>query len=116
MLEVISLLVKVGRACWEFHDATVVNLKSKRIQCDEIWSFVYSKEKNKPENDRHHEYHHFLLLLDGGVLAFDLDLREFLLEKHRHAHQKRQDVHRIAEKGDRERQIDAVRCRQVLDP
>lgn len=46
---VVSLLVKVGRACWEFHDATVISLKSKKIQCDEIWSFVYSKEKNKPE-------------------------------------------------------------------
>jgi IS1 family transposase len=39
----------VGRACWDFHDATVVGINSKRIQCDEIWSFVYSKEKNKPE-------------------------------------------------------------------
>lgn len=46
---VVSLLVKVGRACWEFHDATVMGLKSRRVQCDEIWSFVYSKEKNKPE-------------------------------------------------------------------
>jgi len=26
---VISLLIKVGRACWDFHDATVVNLISK---------------------------------------------------------------------------------------
>lgn len=47
---VVSLLVKVGRACWEFHDNTVINLKCKRIQCDEIWSFVYSKEKNKPQD------------------------------------------------------------------
>jgi IS1 family transposase len=46
---VISLLAKVGRVCWEFHDKTVVNLKCQKIQCDEIWSFVYSKEKNKPE-------------------------------------------------------------------
>jgi IS1 family transposase len=46
---VVSLLIKVGRACWEFHDATVINVKSKRVQCDEIWSFVYSKEKNKPD-------------------------------------------------------------------
>lgn len=44
-----KLLVDIGRACWEFHDSTVVNVKSNRIQCDEIWSFVYSKEKNKPE-------------------------------------------------------------------
>jgi IS1 family transposase len=46
---VVSLLVKVGAACWDFHDTHVVNVKSRRIQCDEIWSFVYSKEKNKPE-------------------------------------------------------------------
>jgi IS1 family transposase len=44
-----KLLVEVGTACWNFHDTHVVNLKSERIQCDEIWSFVYSKEKNKPE-------------------------------------------------------------------
>jgi IS1 family transposase len=25
-----------------------MEIKSKRIQCDEIWSFVYAKEKNKP--------------------------------------------------------------------
>lgn len=47
---VLSLLVKVGKACWEFHDNTVTALKCKRVQCDEIWSFVYSKEKNKPED------------------------------------------------------------------
>lgn len=46
---VTKLLVDVGRACWEFHDATVSGVKSQRVQCDEIWSFVYSKEKNKPE-------------------------------------------------------------------
>lgn len=46
---VCTLLVKVGTACWDFHDSHVVNVNSKRIQCDEIWSFVYSKEKNKPE-------------------------------------------------------------------
>jgi IS1 family transposase len=28
------------------------NLKCKRIQCDEIWSFVYAKEKNVPEEKR----------------------------------------------------------------
>lgn len=44
-----SLLVKVGAACHRLHDESVQNVTSKRIQCDEIWSFVYSKEKNKPE-------------------------------------------------------------------
>lgn len=46
---VCRLLVDVGMACWNFHDAHVVNVKCDRVQCDEIWSFVYSKEKNKPE-------------------------------------------------------------------
>lgn len=44
---VISLLVKVGAACRRFHDQHVVAVNSRRIQCDEIWSFVYAKEKNK---------------------------------------------------------------------
>ena len=35
-------------ACAAFHNATVRNLRSRRIQCDEIWSFVYAKEKNAP--------------------------------------------------------------------
>lgn len=43
---VTKLLVDVGRACQEFHNNTVVNVKSERIQADEIWSFVGSKEKN----------------------------------------------------------------------
>lgn len=46
---VTKLLVDVGKACETFHNHNVMGLKSKRIQADEIWSFVYSKEKNKPE-------------------------------------------------------------------
>lgn len=46
---VTKLLVDVGRACQKFHDRVVKDVTSKRIQCDEIWSFVYSKEKNVPE-------------------------------------------------------------------
>ena len=43
---VTKLLVDVGKACEKFHDEKVVNVKAARIQADEIWSFVYSKEKN----------------------------------------------------------------------
>lgn len=43
---VTKLLVDVGKACQDFHDAHVVGVKSQRIQCDEIWSFVYAKDKN----------------------------------------------------------------------
>lgn len=46
---VTKLLVDVGRACEMFHDETVRKVEVKRLQCDEIWSFVYSKQKNVPE-------------------------------------------------------------------
>lgn len=46
---VTKLLVDLGRACEKFQRATLVNLKSRRIQCDEIWSFVYAKEKHAPK-------------------------------------------------------------------
>jgi len=47
---VLELLVELGRACEDYHRRTLVNLRSKRIQCDEVWSFCYAKQKNVPEN------------------------------------------------------------------
>lgn len=44
-----KLLVNIGAACEKFHNDHVIAVNSKRIQCDEIWSFVYAKEKNKPQ-------------------------------------------------------------------
>ena len=41
-----KLLRDLGAACQAFHDARVRNLQSKRVQCDEIWSFVGAKDKN----------------------------------------------------------------------
>jgi len=49
---VTKLLVEVGIACQKYHDEHVRNVSSKRVQCDEIWSFVYSKDKNIPESMR----------------------------------------------------------------
>lgn len=43
---VTKLLVEAGEACMEHHDATVRDVKAKRVQCDEIWSFCSSKQKN----------------------------------------------------------------------
>lgn len=45
---VTKLLVDVGTACAEFQDQALRNLSCKRLQCDEIWSFVYAKQKNAP--------------------------------------------------------------------
>jgi len=49
---VTKLLVSVGKACQQFHNDKVVNVNSKRVQCDEIWSFVYSKEKNTTQDHK----------------------------------------------------------------
>lgn len=43
---VTKLMVEAGEACAAFHDETVRNVKSARVQCDEIWSFTYAKAKN----------------------------------------------------------------------
>ena len=49
---VTKLLVDVGTACQAYHDEHVRGLNCKRVQCDEIWSFTYAKQKNIPENLR----------------------------------------------------------------
>jgi len=49
---VTKLLVDVGSASAEYQDRTLRNLKCKRIQCDEIWAFVYSKQKNVPADKK----------------------------------------------------------------
>jgi IS1 family transposase len=43
---IMKLLCDLGRACSEYQDKAFRNLSCKRVQCDEIWSFVYAKEKN----------------------------------------------------------------------
>lgn len=46
---VLKLLVDLGKACARYQDEHLRNLPCKRIQCDEIWSFCYAKEKNVPD-------------------------------------------------------------------
>ncbi|MBT9614217.1 MAG: IS1 family transposase [Burkholderiales bacterium] len=49
---VTKLLIDVGTACSEYQDKVMRDLPCKRIQCDEIWSFCYSKEKNVAPEDK----------------------------------------------------------------
>ncbi len=44
-----KLLEDAGAACLDYQDRVLRNLPCKNIQCDEIWSFVYAKQKNVPE-------------------------------------------------------------------
>lgn len=43
---VIRLMEDAGKACDAYHNEHVRDLKSKRIQVDEVWSFIYAKQKN----------------------------------------------------------------------
>jgi IS1 family transposase len=47
---VLRLLEDAGQACAAFHDDYVRGVRSKRIQCDEVWSFVGTKMKNASED------------------------------------------------------------------
>lgn len=49
---VLKFIPEIGEACAEYQDKVFRNLKCKRIQCDEIWSFCYAKEKNVPKEKR----------------------------------------------------------------
>ena len=44
-----KLLADAGEACANYQDEHMRNLKCKRVECDEIWSFVGMKQKNVPE-------------------------------------------------------------------
>src|SRR5580704_17552950 len=46
---IVKLLKELGDACAAYHDGHVRGLKCKRVQCDEIWSFVGAKQKNVTE-------------------------------------------------------------------
>ena len=41
-----KLLIDAGLACAAFHDTMVRGVTSKAVQCDDIWSFSYAKNKN----------------------------------------------------------------------
>ena len=51
---VLKLLADLGKACARYQDEHLRNLICKRIQCEEIWSFCYAKEKNVPEEFKVH--------------------------------------------------------------
>jgi IS1 family transposase len=46
---VVKLLADLGAECSAYQDASFRDLTCKRIEVDEIWSFVYAKDKNLPQ-------------------------------------------------------------------
>ena len=47
-----KLTRELGEAVQQYHDNVVRNVKSRRVQCDEIWCFCYAKDKNLPDEMR----------------------------------------------------------------
>ena len=47
-----KLLVEAGAACAAFHDQYVRGVGAHRVECDEIWSYCYAKERNAPHVKR----------------------------------------------------------------
>lgn len=49
---VMKFVADVGRVCSIYQDKTFRNLQCKRLQCDEIWSFVGAKKKNASDEKK----------------------------------------------------------------
>jgi IS1 family transposase len=49
---VTKLLADLGSACSDYQDATIHDIDARRVECDEIWSFCYAKQKNVPEEHK----------------------------------------------------------------
>ncbi|HEY6322150.1 MAG TPA: IS1 family transposase [Thermoanaerobaculia bacterium] len=47
---VMKLGVDLGEACARYQDETLRELSCRRLQVDEVWSFVYAKQKNVPQD------------------------------------------------------------------
>jgi IS1 family transposase len=48
----IKLLIDAGKACEEHHEKHVRGVAAKRVQCDEVWSFIGVKAKNRAKSRR----------------------------------------------------------------
>jgi IS1 family transposase len=51
---ILRLLESAGTVCAEYQDAVLRNLPCKRIQADEIWSFILGKDRNITPQVRDH--------------------------------------------------------------
>lgn len=49
---ILKLLAEVGQACLDYQRKTLVNLPCKKLQADEVWSFVGCKEKHVPRDEK----------------------------------------------------------------
>ena len=56
-LDTIQNLLKVaGKVALEYHDQKVRNIHARYIQCDEIWSYIFAKNKTVINKDLNNKY------------------------------------------------------------
>lgn len=48
---ILSLLVRAGEGCAALHDGLMRDLSCKRLECDEIWSFIQKKQRHVREDE-----------------------------------------------------------------
>jgi uncharacterized protein YerC len=66
---IVKLLTDAGNACLDYQDRMLRNLSCQRIQADEIWSFVYAKQRETKREERCRQWKTEFLpenILDGG--------------------------------------------------
>ncbi len=49
---IVKLLCDLGSACADYQNTVLTDLDCTRVECDEIWSYCYSKQKNVPEEHK----------------------------------------------------------------
>jgi IS1 family transposase len=49
---VTKLLIDLGEACSDYQNRTLRNLSCTTFECDEIWNFVYAKQKHVPDEHK----------------------------------------------------------------
>ncbi len=49
MKTVMRVLVEAGEVCADYQDRVSRNLSTRRLQLDEMWAWIYCKEKNRTE-------------------------------------------------------------------
>lgn len=84
---VLNLLVDVARVCRSIHDTRLRNLKCQRIECDELWQFIFKKEKRTTQEDKLKGYGDswLWLAIDANtkiIISYLVGLRDTECAKH----------------------------------
>jgi IS1 family transposase len=49
---IVKLLIELGAACSKYQDERIRSVRSRRLQCDEIWSFIGGKQETATDEQK----------------------------------------------------------------